>query len=294
MNILHIYSSCMSFYCSVGILIFCFHLLLPVTSYEAAGGNIIKEIPYSVADATSSSYYDYLITLVATVGSPVIVLIVYSDEAVKIFDAINRSTTFKPEDYLWVGIDNWINVVSNSPIGSIGMIPRNVPNFENSLGQQFMKYWAELDPIKYHDTDGNRNSTAQWTPFCIDAVVAMAIAQQQLIDINFTGSEHERRQAVFSEVLNSVQFSGVTGYIDFDENGDAINAAYDVYNKIDGNNTWIQLGFTQSNKYLNDVVYIDKTIVVWPDGSVGTSSHSYNTAYVPICPPGIINHCMFS
>jgi hypothetical protein len=248
---------------------------------------VLRRIEYLQADATNSSYYDFLMDEIASVGSPVVVLVVYQSEAVDFFAARDRHATMSSDSYLWVGSDGWIGYDDvDSPRGSIGLIPQPFPSDGSGLGEEFMELWKSLDPVKYFDSDDNRNTTSPYSTYAIDAVVAMSIAVQELVSTNYNGTLFERRQEQFQIILRDVGFTGVTGEVDFDDLGNRITAQYDILNNVDGLGSWKSVGKSRTSA-LGYFVSVDESEIVWPDGVVGgTTRETYYSQSVPVCSAG--------
>ena len=215
---------------------------------------------------------------IAAVGAPVIVLIAPISEVELIFDAAGRSSELSSGKYLWVGTDEWINNVVVPPVGAVGLIPLSLAR-GSQMSDDFIELWMSLNPLVYPDANGDRSDVSPYSPFAVDAVFALAYAYQDLIESNFVGTEFENRQQAYQKLIRDVGFNGLTGEVNFDNNGDREKAAYLILN-FDKYGNWVEIGNTTSGKS-----QITISLMTWPDMTTGASA-SYTQQYIPICPAG--------
>ncbi|CAN0417752.1 unnamed protein product, partial [Ectocarpus fasciculatus] len=243
-----------------------------IGSYEDKNGTVLRHISYIRSTANTSTYFD-IMSVLATTGAPVIVLITTRIEVQNLLAARTRHPVMRSDKFLWVGADDWIGSDDiSAPTGTIGLVPQPLDT-DNNVGPKFMDLWESLDPVEYPDADGDRTTLSTYAGYAVDAVFGMALAHQAVIDSNFEEVESERGREVYSDLLATVSFIGVTGQVDFDASGDRLYAHYDILN-VDsgGTSNWVDVGYTES---LSTGVYgsvLDLSLLTWPDGSVGSSS----------------------
>jgi hypothetical protein len=240
--------------------------------------------PNSVDQAT---FYDTLIVELIASGSPVIVGSTFRAEMQKILDAANKThPALLGPDYLWLAVDEWVETVDvNPPLGTVGLGPKNYETDDPFLGDDFLRLWKTLDPAVYVDTDGDRSSIFIYSASAVDAVFALALAYQSVIDSNFQGNDVEYRRQVSKFLFDSIEFIGLTGTVRFDRFGDRELARYRVNNyHSDG---WVTVGLTELSGGENgESININESILIFPDGNTGSASR-YTSQYTPICQPGL-------
>ena len=258
-----------------------------INSYEDRNGTVLKHISYVRSAANTSTYFD-MMNVLATSGAPVIVLITTRIEVQNLLAARTSHPVMRSDKFLWAGADDWIGSDEiTAPTGTIGLVPQPL-DMEYTVGTKFIELWKALDPIEYPDADGDRSSLSTYAGYAVDAVFGMALAHQAVIDSNFEEAESERGREVYSDLLSSVSFIGVTGQVDFDASGDRLFAHYDILNvDAGGTSNWVDIGYTESLSTGSYGSVLDLSLLTWPDGSVGSSSaQDYSKQYIPYCPPG--------
>ena len=237
---------------------------------------------YDSSAAASSDFYDELINNLAASGSPAIMLAVTADEAVKIFEAAKVSSVLSSSDYLWIAIDEWTksDIVWNVPVGTLGIYPVEKSLSTAYLGPEFMSLWSSLNSSEYSDEDGDRETISKYSGYVVDAVFALALSYQDILNKNFQGDSLEQRQQAFNSLIDYVTFKGVTGSVSFTSSGDRGGGVFEILNVYPGN-IWNTVGFVNGS-----ILTMNETKGIYPDGSSWHSSNNYSNQYIPDCPPG--------
>ena len=257
--------------------------LLPLyvmSSYMTAGHVILLQYSYDSASATAATYDD-IISLIASSGAPVILLVTYEDQVDSILAAARAHPVLSTDQVVWVGVDAWTgikNIRTPIPNGTVGLGP-----YQPSTGitKKFLTLWGAVDPEVYPDADDDRSNVAPYSLNIVDAVVALAKAFQRSLDDN-TGLEGDvLKQYVFTVLTRDVVFDGVSGFIDFSSSGDMMTNTYGFKNyqgAADG--SWENIGSVGTSS-----INISFSSLVWPDGSVGVTT-SYSKQLPPYCSAG--------
>ncbi len=236
---------------------------------------------------TSNASYDKIMDDLALSGAPVIVAATVRKEVVALLEAAKRHPVMSDfSKFLWVAVDDWVGVSSiPAPVGTVGLSPVGL-DISSSQGVAFLDLWKSLDAGEFPDADGDRSSIATYSGFVIDAVIALALAQQSVIDSNFGGIGLEFRQQTYNNLNSKIAFGGVTGPVDLDAVGNRLYGSYEVKN-FNGS-TWEVVGYVEySTSSQSYVATIDNKTLVWPNGQTGSSqSASYSDQYIPTCLPG--------
>ena len=83
---------------------------------------------------------------------------------------------------------------------------------------------------------------------------------------------------MYTTLTREITFEGVSGYIEFDSQGDLANPQYRIVNY--GAGEWRGMGTATSTSSQVSREFI------WPDGTVAYSSTKYSAQLVPYCPAG--------
>lgn len=215
-------------------------------SYGERNGTILKHIHYEVLPNLNSSFYFDIMNELAATGAPTIVLVAVRSEVRKILDARSVHPIMRRDDYVWVGVDDWVGTSDFiSPLGTIGLVPKVLETGTSGLGKQFLELWGSLDSAIYPDADGDRSTISTYSSYAVDAIFAMALGYQSVLESNFAGTDAEFNQQMYSSLINSVNFVGVSGKVDFDASGNRMYAQYDIMNVHTlSRNGWKQVGLT--------------------------------------------------
>ena len=256
------------------------------SNYLKGNGTILAHVSYEASSGSNETFYDSIIHGLSSSGAPAIVLVTTEEEAILLLEARLRHPVMSSDQYMWIGVDEWVgSSIVDAPRGTIGLVPQPLET-AYSFGTDFMNLWAQLDPDQYPDEDGDRTTLSSYSGYAVDAVFGMALAHQAVIDSNFDGAVSDLDQEVYLELVNSVSFIGVTGNVDFDAGGDRLFAQYNILNKDNAEEDWIDVGYTEQSD-TSYVAVLDLSTMVWPDGSVGSNpNQDYSKQYIPYCPPG--------
>lgn len=239
-----------------------------------------------MAKVNQSTFYTELISELIASGSPVILTSTVRTEAANIFAAakVTYPDLLGPK-YLWLAVDEWVDTDDvEPPLGTVGLGPNSYEPGEPYLGDKFVELWETADPVKYQDADGNRSTLFTYSASAADAVFALAVAYQGVINSNFQGSEVEFRRQVGNYLFNSIEMVGLTGTVRFDANGDRELARYVIKNYQYGH--WVSVGLTElSGGENSEGINIDDSALIYPNGKT-MSSGNYSQQYKPVCQPG--------
>ena len=245
------------------------------SSYESAGNIILDSIVYT---PSSSTDYDAIITRISQTGTPAVVLVLYPEEVEKVLAASKTHPVMSSDSVLWIGADSWIDLELNItlPPGIVGVSSYQADNIQK---KKYTELWSSLDPSEYPDTDDDRTILSPYSLYIMDAVTALALAYQKAID-DATGLQGTQlKQYVYNALTKDIYFTGVSGEINFDSQGDLTNPQFRVINYLEDTG-WKTIGLVTSTS----VQMVQE--VVWPDGTVSNSYSGYSEQLVPYCPPG--------
>ncbi len=244
-----------------------------------AGNQVLYSYGYEY-DAENNTNYDEIIDNLARYGCRATVLVLYSSEVIKLLHAASKHPTFGGSDVVWIAVDAWANTDFQLESGTVSGVIGVGPYVSNNDDiKRYIALWQTLDPNEYPDADGDRTTVSGYGPYVVDAVFAMAQMLQQSIYGNTGLTDDLYRKYTYETLTTSVQFSGLSGIVDFDAQGDRLNPLYTVLNYQDGIG-WIAVGNSTSS-----VAHISYNDVVWPNGDRG-KTNSYSTQFIPYCPAG--------
>lgn len=86
------------------------------------------------------------------------------------------------------------------------------------------------------------------------------------------------REYVYSTLTKDISFEGVSGYIEFDAQGDLENPQFRIVNYHSGE--WLSMGTATSTES-----GITQPLA-WPDGTIAYNSTAYAAQLIPYCPAG--------
>ena len=136
------------------------------------------------ADSGDIDYYA-IVDMIAVSGAPAVLLVLYPEEVSKLLDAASTHPVLGTDAVIWISVDSWSDLELDGgtviPEGVIGLTSYQA---NNSNTERYRKLWNSLDPEKYPDTDGDRNTFAAYSLHIVDAVVALAKAYQKAFDDN--------------------------------------------------------------------------------------------------------------
>lgn len=254
-----------------------------ISSYTASDGIILLTLSYN-SDTATTSTYDYLIDELAKSGAPAIVLVLYQDQIDKIFEAASTHPILSTNEVVWIGVDAWVDVTSNSnkiPAGTIGLSPNH---YNGNITDKYYNVWKNLNSNQFPDSNNNRNDVATYSLQAADALFALAKAYEISLHDNSGLTGMSLRNFIFSSLTNQVSFKGVSGYIDFSASGDLVDPIFRVmrYNGYNNNDNWQDIGTVSADQ----VQYINYSLIIWPDGTKGNNTLSYSKQLVPYCSAG--------
>jgi len=184
-------------------------------------------------------------------GSNIILLNVYLEDAIHIFESAHELGMTAANGYVWIGSDasTQLEILeANSQVqtamqGMIGLKPLQPTG---TLYQDFIDLWQNCAGANqsYYPGCGDRTPNF-YAPFAYDATYLAAHALDQVIK---TGGSPDDGESVLQQ-LYDVKFTGVTGDIELNQQGDRI-MGYDVVNVQQSNiitvGDWNPItGFTQ-------------------------------------------------
>jgi hypothetical protein len=261
-------------------------LLFRFLSHEDPGVVLHHESYAAFNTVHNASFYDAMLDRLASYGAATTLITAMDYETQRIFDAVKRHRIMSSDKFLWVGPNDWVGYnVSNVPVGSLGVTIYSL-NSSESMASKFMALWQSLDPSEYPDADGDRSTLSSYSAFAVDALYAVARAFQRVIDGNFEGSGYAKRKEAYQELIDGVQFDGVSGHVSLDASGDRELSRYAIRN-YRGGGGWEIIGYTASNGISEHVLDLDDSKLIWPDGGSGAAHGAkYSVQYIPECPAG--------
>ena len=252
-----------------------------VDSYEAKGHIILLQLEFIPSSNNTAEYAELLDTLAAT-GSPATVLVMSVAEVEKVIAAASVHPLFEDDSMLWVGIENWVDDSDTAEWnrqGMLGIVSPHVVTGVGGLTDAYLEVWESLDPDQYSDSDGDRTSVYGPTLCVVDAVFALALAFQEAIEEE-SGLEGDLlKRHTFSILTDQVAFDGVSGTIDFLNNGNRDFPVFGIVNY--GTSYWIDNGYIDGD---GGTYVTDYAAFLWPDGSTGKLNG--NTQQQLYCPAG--------
>jgi hypothetical protein len=175
--------------------------------------------------------------------------------------------------------------------GAVGMQPAGGSGamFENHV----RNVWPSLDPAKFSDSDGDRSTVAEVAALTYDATVSLLIAadglQRSGVDLS------SNTGAAMLTQLRSQTFTGLSGDVIMDANGDRVDPKYAIMN-CRANGVWKRVGRleTASDDFELDepLVWASNTTTIPSDrrapveiyrGSDCSGAFVQSTAERPLC-----------
>ena len=234
--------------------------------------------------------YDTVVNVLASLGSPLILLCMYDAEVELILTAAKGHEILDSEAVIWAKTD-WLVDLNNEngfefPPGMISLKPHMAAS---ATSKRYLSLWESVDPDDYPDSNGDRSDISPTAGYLIDAMTSLAQAYQFSINDNTGFKGNTLRQYVVTKLQDNIQFEGISGIIDFNIYGDQLYSAFDVLHFQMGGEVgkWEEVGnlikdSSSGDDFSRNLNYSE---ILWPDGSVGHTD-SYATQLGPFCPPG--------
>jgi ABC-type branched-subunit amino acid transport system substrate-binding protein len=244
------------------------------SSFLSAVSRKVDVLYEKIIDVSSNTPVDYnkIVYDLLAAGAPSVLVITQSPTATNLFEAVKNVTAFQSniQDYLWFGVDGWVvynnQLVTITPPGTIGT--RGSFLATNQTGA-FLKLWEQADPTLYIDKDGNRKSVDNRSLFLVDCMLALAHALQLAMNENPFLEGSQFRKQVINKLFESVNFTGVSGIIDFDDFGDTQSQLFEVANLRHATSTTVQTYSKIGKANKADTSRVDFSLAQWPDKSFG-------------------------
>jgi ABC-type branched-subunit amino acid transport system substrate-binding protein len=234
-----------------------------VDSYEAKGHTVLQVLQIDPGGGSAS--YQSALDELAAVGAPATVLVLPPSEVEQLISAAAAHPVYRDDSMVWVGIENWVDRRDQhwNRQGMLGIVSPYVPSGGGGVTADYMALWQALDPEQYVDGDGDRASLYEPTLFAADAVFALALAFQQLIEEE-TGLQGDLlKKHTYTVLTQQVSFEGVSGPLNLQNNGNRDLPVYGIVNY--GDSSWIENGYVdESGTYV-----LDYSALLWPDNSTG-------------------------
>lgn len=205
-------------------------------------------------------------------------LITYQDEVALLLEAAKRHPVMGSDKVIYVGVDTWTDRSVLDEVVPHGTIGLTTYLAATNLTELYTNIWKELDSGEYEDADGNRDVLEPFSYNIADAVFSLALAFQKAINDNTNLDGDLLKKYEYSMLTDSIAFTGVSGYVDFNKQGDRLNPQFGIMN-FQGD-SWDEVGIATSSS-----TNIGPSSIVWPSASAG-SAGKYGEQLVPYCPPG--------
>jgi hypothetical protein len=220
--------------------------------------------------AVSDNYdIDSLLTAILASGSPIVLFCLPYEASAGIVQAAASMSEVDTSAILWVFTDYFINYdianvidlsVSRDLNGAFFLYPYTA---DNDAMNNFMSIWEDLDPDEYADTNGNRKDLNFYSPYIIDSIASLALAYQSTLEEGNYEDGSLLRERVFFNLVNHVNFDGLSGIKNFNSFGDLNHPVFKV----------IYVGISPESVEVGNIndtsINIDVSMIYWPDGTQG-------------------------
>lgn len=236
----------------------------------------VNNINYETTNKTINAI---IIKLLAS-GAPTVVFITGTEQYKLFFTFARENYARYLQRFVFFGGDA-LNSAKKAFI-PIGSVATNAASTVGTATETFMKYWSNASASDYEDDDKNRSTLNFRSYLAIDAFISLAIALQKTLEANsqLVNRSLDFNQRVVTTIHKEVMFNGTTGSIKFDESGDTLVQAFDVFN-MNGDGLWKKIGI--ANKA--DTSMVKYSDIIWPNGQKNANA-SYIKQFMPLCNPG--------
>ena len=199
-----------------------------IGNFETAAGDLGIDILASEKFTQGATDIKTQLQNIKDSGAKIIVLNVIVGDAITVFSQAGDLALTSENGYHWVGTDgstqaavfeNSTTVKTNMQ-GMIGTAPNRG---SGDVFEAFLDIWEDKDPADYAGAGDRTPNT--YATFAYDAVYTFAHAFAAMIE---AGTDYTDGDALLAELYNT-DFTGATGPLTFDENGDRLGV-YDVLN----------------------------------------------------------------
>mmetsp|Transcript_8290 Transcript_8290/g.14047 ORF Transcript_8290/g.14047 Transcript_8290/m.14047 type:complete len:880 (-) Transcript_8290:196-2835(-) len=227
---------------------------------------------------------DVLMTMLGA-GCPAVLMILPFEVAVDVVHAAHYGDNFDTTNVLWVFSDYFItydvydyveNMYSSELNGALFLYPYQA---DNEVSRSFLEMWADLNPETYIDRNNDRTEISFFSSYIVDSVATLAGAYQLALEEGNYEDGTLLRERVFFNLVNNVDFEGLSGTKNFNSFGDLRHPVFNVH-YVGNSNESVHIG-----NVTDAAVNIDLDSFSWLDGSQGVTS-LYSQQLRPKCPPG--------
>jgi ABC-type branched-subunit amino acid transport system substrate-binding protein len=173
------------------------------------------------------------------INSRVIVLAAHHQHAYPIIKMAQEMNI--QDDTIWVGLNGWagqlppdMDLSWTPPVpGYIGIAP-----YRDYDGHVFQDFWARLQADQRHHGRPVMEVLPYWAfEKTVDSILALAMALS-----NVSPDENTRNGTAVVHELRKLNFTGASGPVSFNENGDRANPRFEVLNMRNASEGWVPIG----------------------------------------------------
>lgn len=219
-------------------------------------------------------------------GSPIVLFCVPYEIAESVVIAAAAVEAVDSSSIMWVFSDFFVtydldktniedyvgNVASHTLNGAFFLHPFQAAN---DIADTFIDMWQDLDPVEYPDYNGDRTDIMYFSSYIIDSFCSLALAYEKTLEEGNYEDGSLFRERVYFNLVNNVEFEGLSGMKSFNSFGDLSHPVFSVlYVGLEGE--FVEVG------NINDTsVNINVSSFYWPDGSQGVDFPMY--IYCHVC-----------
>ena len=242
-------------------------------------------MPPSENETATDEEIEIILQNILESGSPIVLLclpfaiaesIVLMGAEVDAFDTSSIMWVFSDffmtaDLQLHVQSQSYVNLTAGNILnGAFFIYPHQA---ENDLSASYLSLWEDLDPELYRDGNKDRSDIQFFSSYIVDSLVALSLAYQNTLEESNYEDGSIFRERVFFNLVNYVNFDGMSGVKSFNSFGDLNHPIFDVF----------YVGATGEDMHhigsINDTaVDIDMTSFYWPDGTQGKERYGNSSS----------------